>query len=448
MITGKDDRSLLVLEDLQDGVSVSAAAAKHALSLDQVKRLSRYRSILQAAKEHLSQSALDAVKAQGLKVLYIADLFKKCDWLGLEEILATCDQNTTRDDLKRLVQALAEKRERVQAFQDEAERSIARLEEQSKQLAAKEDECQRLKSQIEASLSEFDRYGPDIKAFIIEHVGIIAEQYCLKKRVDSLWFQDLKKKKLAIYDDSQYLYLIPDLDQFIEAYRHRLKHRGNVLWDEDREYERWEKKMDSGFTTYYEFPNSPYYKNGQALITESLTTQLKKMEQQLQEIRKEQEKIKRTISKKKKSSVKSFMEAVEARNTLSASDLRTHGELQQKAMRWLFDQGFIVISELVLENGRRVDVIGYNKESRIVIIEVKASRSDLLGDEKWISYLDACDEFYFCTLPYLADWSYEKQELKGKTDAGLLLPAKRGESLEIAITSCAFAWATPSILNT
>ncbi|KZE70988.1 hypothetical protein A9P44_19090 [Paenibacillus polymyxa] len=33
------------------------------------------------------------------------------------------------------------------------------------------------------------------------------------------------------------------------------------------------------------------------------------------------------------------------------------------------------------------------------------------------------------------NWSYEKQELKGKTDAGLLLPAKRGNSLEIAVTS-------------
>ncbi|WP_240416682.1 hypothetical protein [Paenibacillus periandrae] len=173
MITGKDKRSLQVLEDLQDGLSVTAAAAKHALSLDQTKRLSRYRSILHAAEKQLSRFALDAVKSQGLRVLYIADLFKTGDWVGLEEVLAACDENTTRDNLKRLVQALVEKRERVQAFQEEAERSIMCLEEQTQQLAAKEDEYQRLKSKIEASLSEFDRYDPDIKAFIIEHVGIV-----------------------------------------------------------------------------------------------------------------------------------------------------------------------------------------------------------------------------------------------------------------------------------
>ncbi|WP_240416681.1 MmcB family DNA repair protein [Paenibacillus periandrae] len=229
--------------------------------------------------------------------------------------------------------------------------------------------------------------------------------------------------------------MIPDLDQVIEAYRLRQKHRGHVLWDEDKEFERWKKKMDSGFASYYEFPNSPYYKNGKALIAESLTSQLKKMEHQIQEIRKEQDKIKRMIKKKQKTSVMSFMEAVEARNSLSAADLRTHSELQQKAMRWLFNQGYVVVSELVIDNGRRVDVIGFNKEKRIVIIEVKASRSDLLGDEKWTSYLDTCDAFYFCTPPYVVNWNHEKQLLKDKAKAGLLLPVKRGATLEVAVSS-------------
>lgn len=435
MINGRDSQSLLVLNDLKAGVSVTTAAAKHELSLDQVKRLSRYHSILNAAEEYLGPSALDVVKAQGLKVLYLADLFKKCDWPGLEEILASCDEKTTRDDLKRLVRALVKKHERVRSFQEEAERNISSLEDRSKTLVAKEEECRLLKLQIEASLSEFDRYEPGVKEFIIEHVGLTNEVYCLKKRVDSLWFQDLKKKNLVAYDEFQYLYVIPELEQFIEVYRNRLKHRGSVLWDEDKEFTRWEKKMDSGFGSYYEFPKSPYYKNGQALVSENLTTQLLKLEQQLLDIRNEQELIRQTIVKKRQSSVKSFMEAVEARNSLSAADLRTHGELQHKAMRWLFEQGFIVVSELVLENGWRVDVIGYNREKKIVIIEVKATRNDLLGDEKWTSYLDDCDEFYFCTLAHVASWSNRRNELKGKTDAGLLLPAKRGDFLEVASAS-------------
>jgi len=432
MITGKDEHSLKVIRDLQEGLSVAEAASKHKLSLDQVKRLSRYRSILLSSEKNLSQPALNSIRAQGLKILYIAQLFKKRDWQGLEEILASCDEHTTRDDLKRLVKALLEKRERIQLFEEEAQRSISLLEEQSKELSMRECACRQLKRKIEESLSEFDRYGSEIKAFIIEHVGIDEDAYCLKKRVDSLWFYDLKKSECVLYNENKYLYIIPDLDIFINAYQHRLKHRGSVLWDETKEYKRWKKKMESAFTTYYEFPNSPYYKNGEKLVAEDLTNQLKEMEQQLQEIRDEQEKVRLAIKKAKKSSVKSFMEAVEARNTMSVADLRTHGELQQKAMLWLYAQGYAVVSEFVLGNGRRVDVIGFDKNYRIVIIEVKASRNDLLNDDKWINYLDSCDEFYFCIPPHVADWSQETKQLKGKAKAGLLLPSTRDESLVIS----------------
>ncbi|MEB9896972.1 MmcB family DNA repair protein [Bacillus cereus] len=85
-----------------------------------------------------------------------------------------------------------------------------------------------------------------------------------------------------------------------------------------------------------------------------------------------------------------------------------HGELQQKAMRWLYNQGYAVVSELVLDNGRRVDVIGFNQEHRIVIIEVKSSQNDLFADDKWTSYLDACDDFYFCMPPHVTSWSSDK----------------------------------------
>ncbi|NHN33121.1 MmcB family DNA repair protein [Paenibacillus agricola] len=104
-------------------------------------------------------------------------------------------------------------------------------------------------------------------------------------------------------------------------------------------------------------------------------------------------------------------------------------------MRWLYDQGYVAVSELVLNNGRRMDVIGFNKDNQIVIIEVKVSRNDLIADDKWTSYLDVCDSLYFCMPPYVADWSYEKKELKEKAVAGLLLPSKRGKSLEIAVLS-------------
>ena len=48
-----------------------------------------------------------------------------------------------------------------------------------------------------------------------------------------------------------------------------------------------------------------------------------------------------------------------------------------------------------LRNGRRADLMGVDAKGRIVIVEIKVSRADLVGDGKWPDYLDFCDRFYW-----------------------------------------------------
>ena len=38
----------------------------------------------------------------------------------------------------------------------------------------------------------------------------------------------------------------------------------------------------------------------------------------------------------------------------------------------------------------------------LTIVEIKVAKSDLLGDGKWIDYLDYCDRFYWAVPPGLA----------------------------------------------
>lgn len=54
-----------------------------------------------------------------------------------------------------------------------------------------------------------------------------------------------------------------------------------------------------------------------------------------------------------------------------------------------------------LRNGRRADLMGIDPKGRIVIVEIKVSRGDLLGDGKWPDYLDYCDRFYWGIPPGL-----------------------------------------------
>ena len=55
----------------------------------------------------------------------------------------------------------------------------------------------------------------------------------------------------------------------------------------------------------------------------------------------------------------------------------------------------MVQPEVSLRNNRRADLIGINTKGEIIVVEIKCSRADLLGDQKWPEYLDYCDRFFW-----------------------------------------------------
>ena len=59
------------------------------------------------------------------------------------------------------------------------------------------------------------------------------------------------------------------------------------------------------------------------------------------------------------------------------------------------------LAEMPLRNGRRADLMGVDAKGRIVIVEIKVSRADLLGDGKWPDYMAHCDRFYWGLPPSL-----------------------------------------------
>lgn len=59
------------------------------------------------------------------------------------------------------------------------------------------------------------------------------------------------------------------------------------------------------------------------------------------------------------------------------------------------------LTEMPLRCGRRADLMGIDAKGHIIIVEIKVSRADLLGDGKWPDYLDYCDRFYWGLPPSL-----------------------------------------------
>jgi len=71
------------------------------------------------------------------------------------------------------------------------------------------------------------------------------------------------------------------------------------------------------------------------------------------------------------------------------------GDVARGVGRLLSDMGYAFLTELPLNNGRRVDVMAIAENGRITVVEVKSSLADFRSDQKWHEYLDYCDHFYF-----------------------------------------------------
>jgi len=85
----------------------------------------------------------------------------------------------------------------------------------------------------------------------------------------------------------------------------------------------------------------------------------------------------------------------EARTALGAD------EVARGIMRLFARNDIWCLREMALPNGRRADLMGIDARGLLVIVEIKVSRADLLGDAKWPEYLDYCDRFYWGLAPVL-----------------------------------------------
>ena len=63
--------------------------------------------------------------------------------------------------------------------------------------------------------------------------------------------------------------------------------------------------------------------------------------------------------------------------------------------RMLLRHELVAMGEVPLDGGRRADLMTIDARGQIVIVEIKVSRADLLGDAKWHDYLAHCDRFFW-----------------------------------------------------
>jgi hypothetical protein len=73
----------------------------------------------------------------------------------------------------------------------------------------------------------------------------------------------------------------------------------------------------------------------------------------------------------------------------------TAQDVARGVSRLLLRHDCVAMPEVPLDGGRRADLMALDAGGRIVIVEIKVSRADLLGDGKWTDYLGHCDRFFW-----------------------------------------------------
>ncbi len=69
--------------------------------------------------------------------------------------------------------------------------------------------------------------------------------------------------------------------------------------------------------------------------------------------------------------------------------------LARGVARALADMGYQSLAEFRVGRGRRVDVVGLDRDGGFIVVEIKTSEADFRGDGKWRDYLPFCDRFFF-----------------------------------------------------
>lgn len=111
------------------------------------------------------------------------------------------------------------------------------------------------------------------------------------------------------------------------------------------------------------------------------------------------------------------------------------------------------LPEMPLRSNRRADLMGIDAKGRVIIVEIKVSKADLLGDGKWTDYLNHCDRFYWglshhldreCmeTMAFLPDRcgliiadGYDAEFLRPAPDLGLNAARRKAEIERLARAS-------------
>lgn len=377
------DKSIIKM--FEDNLSLPTISKEMGLSLDQIKRLKRLYSYTEIVRPLVSRKSFEAFTQLNQSVFVLKPLIDELDAEGLNEILEQVDMTTSRSELKILVESYTMKKQRIELLVKEQKYRIENIERQESRIRETVDELEKQYERLKDFVSLPKPYPKNIQKLLIRYVTPYSDGYALRRRFDSGFQKQLKQANVITMRD--YIWHVNSVEQLAEMMTTRIKNRGAIEWNYDKEIRR---------SHLYEVSKGDEYKAiaNETTSIDEVNMKIAEYLSEIEDLKEEKQSMISEMNKIRKSNIRSWHEAAIYSNGLSEREILKHKELQNLALRWLYTNGYVACSEITLPNKRRADVIGY-KDGQVIIIEVKASREDYNQDDKWQQYLNWCDRFYF-----------------------------------------------------
>ncbi|MFS0882895.1 MmcB family DNA repair protein [Metabacillus niabensis] len=377
MITGKEEDQLTfkIINELENGLRVSEVPERYPISLDQAKRISRYKNMLIETKGKISPDAYKNLIHLGMKSLYLGSLFREGDWEGLNDILLSITSEVKRRDLTLLIEELHKKRqknkdiqEEINILRNEFRRDIKLLESQLKRLNEQTKE-------INYIFDLINKYSVLVRKVFLDGVGFLKGKLVLMKIFNPDWLQTMLQDGIIKYDDQELGYIIVNTIGLLDFY---------------------ENKVDNGTiinSFKAESVNLDVVNNMN--LTGSLREAKESIKKEISNIKQQKKNIEQKLKNINQSKANIIIESKDIKHVLSLKEIELQRQLKNQGLKWLYNQEYAVVDDFTLPNKKIVDVIGYSKNGKVIVIDVKTSMKDWNNDKNWTETLKYCDEFYF-----------------------------------------------------
>lgn len=373
------------------------------LSINVVKNLSRLNKMYQDLQElGLDTVYINLFKKMDFKALELADVVRSKDVDFIMEVIGST-WDIKKKDIKGTVKNIQEKRNQVSLLQSEikSKKNIQDCVQDKLKLA--QEELKKNSDELEYNL--FTELNNKEIEFFRTHVKKKDNKYILVKKLVKD-FQDSLKDS-GVLKLKGYLWFIEDIEAFVSKCRDKIDKNEELMWKD------WSKFNSYG--QYYIGYRTTLYRDDDTYKIDSKLNELdifSKLDE-IKQLKNELTEARREVKDIKSKEAGSYKQNTQIVNAVAINEIEGHRLIQDIICKYYYVKGNIAVPE-VSKDEFRFDCFTYNFNKDIEIVEVKNSRSDFIGDKKYLKYKNYCNKLYFALNSQITLKESEIERLKSE----------------------------------